>query len=134
MAVKAWVNRSIRDWCADIRLLVTEWNQISTLSSTGKSHGFINRKPSQGKTRFDSERVYEKLVKNERRWLILDYIIRNKSGLYIKLNENGTPITCGENQRELFEYSKATNICNSLPKTLKKFKFYIFPQFFYSYY
>lgn len=55
----------------------------------------------------------------------MDYIIRNKGGLYIKLNENGTPITCGENQRELFEYSKATNICNSLPKTLKKFKFQI---------
>lgn len=55
----------------------------------------------------------------------MDYIIRNKGGLYIKLNGNGTPITCSENQKECFEYSKANNICNSLPKTLKKFKFYV---------
>lgn len=57
--------------------------------------------------------------------VILDYIIRNKGGLYVKLNENGTPITCSNSQRGLFEYSKANNICNSLPKQLKKFNFFV---------
>ena len=57
--------------------------------------------------------------------VVLDYIIRNKSGLYVKLNENGTPETCNESQRGLFEYSKANNICNSLPKQLKKFNFFV---------
>ena len=55
----------------------------------------------------------------------MDYIIRNKGGLYVKLNENGTPITCSNSQRGLFEYSKANNICNSLPKQLKKFNFFV---------
>ena len=55
----------------------------------------------------------------------MDYIIRNSGGLYIKLNENGTPVTCGELQKGLFECSKANNICNSLPKQLKKFKFFV---------
>ena len=57
--------------------------------------------------------------------IFLDYIIRNKSGLYVKLNKNGTPITCSESQKGLFEYSKANNICNSLPKQLKKFNFFV---------
>ena len=57
--------------------------------------------------------------------VFLDYIIRNKSGLYVKLNENGTPETCNESQRGLFECSKANNICNSLPKQLKKFNFFV---------
>ena len=57
--------------------------------------------------------------------VFLDYIIRNKSGLYVKLNENGTPETCNESQKDLFEYSKANNICNSLPKQLKKFNFFV---------
>ena len=55
----------------------------------------------------------------------MDYIIRNSGGLYVKLNDNGTPITCSESQKGLFEYSKANNICNSLPKQLKKFKFFV---------
>lgn len=53
----------------------------------------------------------------------MDYVIRNKAGVFIKLNENGSPITCGELQKGLFEYSKAKNICVSLPKTLKKMNF-----------
>ena len=43
----------------------------------------------------------------------------------MKLNENGRPITCSESQKDLFEYSKANNICNSLPKQLKKFNFFV---------
>ena len=35
------------------------------------------------------------------------------------------PITCSELQRGLFECSKANNICNSLPKSLKKFNFFV---------
>lgn len=57
--------------------------------------------------------------------VFLDYVIRNNGGLYIKLNENGAPVTCNELQKDLFEYSKANNICNSLPKQLKKFKFFV---------
>ena len=38
--------------------------------------------------------------------VFLDYIIRNKSGLYVKLNENGTPETCNESQKGLFEKRK----------------------------
>ena len=54
--------------------------------------------------------------------VFLDYCIRN-GAIYIKLNENGAPTTCGESQRGLFEFSKAKNICASLPKTLKKMNF-----------
>lgn len=53
----------------------------------------------------------------------MDYVIRNKAGVFIKLNENGTPVTCNESQKGLFEYSKANNICTSLPKTIKKMNF-----------
>ena len=56
---------------------------------------------------------------------ILDYIIRNSGGLHIKLNDNGAPVTCSESQKGLFECSKANNICNSLPKQLKKFNFFV---------
>lgn len=55
----------------------------------------------------------------------MDYVIRNKAGVFIKLNENGMPVTCNELQKGLFECSKANNICNSLPKPLKKFKFFV---------
>lgn len=52
----------------------------------------------------------------------MDYVIRNAS-FFIKLNESGRPVTCGESQKGLFEYSKAKNICASLPKLLKKMNF-----------
>ena len=55
----------------------------------------------------------------------MDYVIRNKSGLYVKLNKNGTPETCNESEKDFFECSKANNICNSLPKQLKKFNFFV---------
>ena len=57
--------------------------------------------------------------------VVLDYIIRNKSGLYVKLNKNGTPETCNESEKDFFECSKANNICNSLPKQLKKCNFFV---------
>ena len=52
----------------------------------------------------------------------MDYCIRN-GAIFIKLNESGAPVTCGESQKGLFEFSKAKNICASLPKTLKKMNF-----------
>ena len=52
----------------------------------------------------------------------MDYVIRN-GAIFIKLNDNGAPVTCAESQKGLFEYSKAKNICASLPKTLKKMNF-----------
>ena len=55
----------------------------------------------------------------------MDYIIRNSNNLYIKLNENGQPVTCENSQKQLFEYSKAKNICGSLPKTIKKLNFFV---------
>lgn len=54
----------------------------------------------------------------------LDYIIANSSNnVYIKLNENGSPITCSKQDAQHFESSKARNILDNLPKTMKKFHF-----------
>ena len=55
----------------------------------------------------------------------LDYCIKNNKNVYIKLNENGTPITCVESMKGVFEYSKAMNIIGCLPKTLKRLKRYL---------
>lgn len=53
----------------------------------------------------------------------MDYIIKNPKNVFIQLNENGRPVTCTEENKGIFEYSKAKNICESLPKPLKKLKF-----------
>lgn len=53
----------------------------------------------------------------------MDYVIKNYKNVYIRLNTNGTPVTCSEKDRDLFEFSKAKNILNSLPKTLKRLNF-----------
>ena len=53
----------------------------------------------------------------------LNYVIHNNNNVYIRLNEHGSPITCSEQQKDLFEYSKAVNICNSLSKSLKRLNF-----------
>lgn len=53
----------------------------------------------------------------------VDYVIKNCKGVYIRLDKDGRPVTCVESAKGLFEYSKAHNICNSLPKTLKKMNF-----------
>lgn len=52
----------------------------------------------------------------------MDYIIRNKS-IYITLDVNGTPAPCSKSEAKRFEYSKAQNILQTLPKTLRKFHF-----------
>lgn len=57
----------------------------------------------------------------------MDYVIKNHKNLYIKLNKNGAPVTCSEHEKGIFEYSKATNIANSLKKSLKKLNFKVEP-------
>lgn len=53
----------------------------------------------------------------------MDYVIKNHKDVYIRLNQNGAPVTCTEHEKGSFEYSKAENILNSLPKTLKRLNF-----------
>ena len=54
----------------------------------------------------------------------MDYVIvTNNKKTFIRLNNSGSPITCGKNEAQCFEYSKARNIVDNLPKTLKKFHF-----------
>lgn len=56
----------------------------------------------------------------------MDYVIKeSKKNLYIRLDENGMPVTCAEHEKTLFEESKAKNILDHLPKTLRKWKFEI---------
>ncbi len=55
----------------------------------------------------------------------MDYVIKNHKNLYIRLNKNGTPVTCTEHEKTLFEHSKAKNILDGLPKTLRRLSFKI---------
>lgn len=57
----------------------------------------------------------------------MNYVIKNYKDVYIRLNQNGTPVTCTEHQKELFENSKAKNILKGLPKTLKRLHFRVEP-------
>lgn len=63
----------------------------------------------------------------EKEVMRLDYVIKNHNNVYIRLNENGSPITCVEQNKMTFEYSKAKNILGCLPKTLRKLNFKIEP-------
>lgn len=56
----------------------------------------------------------------------MDCVIVNKQkGLYIKLDKNGRPTTCSSANAQRFEESKARNILDSLPKTLRRLNFSI---------
>lgn len=57
----------------------------------------------------------------------MDYVIKNNNNVYIKLNQNGTAITCPESEKGLFEESKAKNIVGCLPKTLRRLNFKVVP-------
>ena len=57
--------------------------------------------------------------------MIILYAITNENDIYIRINKGGQPITCNENRKDTFEYSKACNICNNLPKHLRVFNFYV---------
>lgn len=54
----------------------------------------------------------------------MDYVIAtpNKK-IYLKLDQKGSPEICGKEQKQKFEYSKARNILDNLPRNLKKFHF-----------
>lgn len=54
----------------------------------------------------------------------MNYVIVNKS-FGVKLDKNGKPISCKKQEAQIFEYSKAKNICNTLPKTMKNLKFHL---------
>ena len=56
---------------------------------------------------------------------MLNYVIRNNKNVYICLDGNGRPVACSESRKTLFEYHKARNILDSLPKTLKKMGFVV---------
>lgn len=53
----------------------------------------------------------------------MDYVIKNHKNVYIRLNGNGSPVTCTEHDKTPFEFSKARNIVDSLPKTLRRLHF-----------
>lgn len=53
----------------------------------------------------------------------MDYCIKNSKSVYLKLDNNGTPIACVESAKQLFEFSKAKNILGSLPKALQRMNF-----------
>lgn len=57
----------------------------------------------------------------------MNYVIKNHKNVYIRLNGNGTAITCSESEKGLFEESKAKNIVGSLPKTLRRLNFMVVP-------
>lgn len=54
----------------------------------------------------------------------MNYLITNSNKkIYIRLNDKGCPETCVKEKAQRFESSKAKNILDNLPKTLKKFHF-----------
>lgn len=53
----------------------------------------------------------------------MDYCIRNHNNIFIKLNDQGSAVTCVESVKGIFEFSKAKNILASLPKGLKRMNF-----------
>lgn len=55
------------------------------------------------------------------------YITSPNKKVYLRLNENGAPEICTKKMAQRFENSKARNILDSLPKTMKKFHFKVEP-------
>ena len=54
----------------------------------------------------------------------MDYeIVSSNKRVYIRLDNNGKPVTCARDARMRFDRTKARNILNMLPKPLKKFHF-----------
>lgn len=54
----------------------------------------------------------------------MNYLITNPTKqVFIRLDNNGRPETCGRETAQKFESSKANNIVDHLPKTLKRFHF-----------
>lgn len=55
----------------------------------------------------------------------MNYVIKNHKQVFIRLNQNGAPVTCTEGETTLFEESKAKNILDNLPKILRRLSFRI---------
>lgn len=55
----------------------------------------------------------------------MQYMIKNKKNVYIRLNKDGKAVTCTERDKSTFEYSKARNVCDSLPRTLRRLNFQV---------
>lgn len=55
----------------------------------------------------------------------MNYVIRNNKGVYIKIDAGGRPVSCNFKDRTLMDKNKARNVINSLPKSLKKLKFFM---------
>ena len=53
----------------------------------------------------------------------MDHVIKNDRNLYIRLNKQGLPVSCGQSNKGLFTNDKARNIVDNLPKHLKKLRF-----------
>lgn len=54
----------------------------------------------------------------------MDYVIVSRDKrVFVKIGQNGRPETCAESNAQHFEYSKAKNIVNSMPKTMQRFRF-----------
>ena len=57
----------------------------------------------------------------------MDYCIKNNKNIYIKLDDTGRLVTCVKSVKGKFEYSKARNILNNLPKSLRSMHFSLQP-------
>ena len=57
----------------------------------------------------------------------MDYCIKNNKNVYIKLDDTGRPVTCAKGVKGKFEYSKARNILNNLPKVMRNMHFSLQP-------
>lgn len=57
----------------------------------------------------------------------MDYCIKNNKNIYIKLDDIGRPVTCVKSVKGKFEYSKARNILNNLPKVMRNMHFSLQP-------
>ena len=57
----------------------------------------------------------------------MDYCIKNNKNVYIKHDDTGRPVTCAKSVKGKFEYSKARNILNNLPKVMRNMHFSLQP-------
>ena len=53
----------------------------------------------------------------------MQYCITNNKGKYIKLDKNGRPTIVHEEHKDAFEYSKARNLRDNLPKSMRRMNF-----------
>lgn len=64
--------------------------------------------------------------KKKERVVEMNYVVTNDK-LYIRLNNDGSPMTCSKDNAQVFKKDKAENIHKNLPKVLKNFHFKVKP-------